>query len=399
MNRPGYVDVDSLQARITLEQAAEKCGVTLDTKGSGPEVRIDCPFNCTGDHSGRKEVAVNTANPQKVFLCHSYQCQFRGNLLTLMHGWLTGNKPTGGKLKGDEFQRIKKVLAASEPVSPASTNTPKVETEKPAPPRPVNVALIDSADEKVRELANIDSKFVTDVAVMNPAAASYVRKHPALTPEAMRKWRCGYLPNDGGGDKRGWSLRGGLVYPVFSESCKVLAWVGRDFYFEEKEREYSHLAPVERKGQLPPAKHRFPKGFHRGLELYGQQASRLQETGYREFIAKHGLVVVEGFNDVIALDIHSIPALGLMSNRMTEAQAEKIARYARQLASGRVNLLFDCNDTGVEGAKDAVWQFAQRQLDVRVAWTQTSHAGTFAGREPESLTRDDLLTLLRVESN
>ena len=32
--------------------------------------------------------------------------------------------------------------------------------------------------------------------------------------------------------------------------------------------------------------------FHRGQELYGQQASRLHEPGYREFIAKHGKRIV-----------------------------------------------------------------------------------------------------------
>ena len=36
---------------------------------------------------------------------------------------------------------------------------------------------------------------------MNPTAASYIRRHPALSSESMTKWRCGYLPNDGGGDK------------------------------------------------------------------------------------------------------------------------------------------------------------------------------------------------------
>ena len=46
MNVRGYVDVDQLQAETTLEEAAAKCGVTLDVKGSGDEVRIDCPFGC-----------------------------------------------------------------------------------------------------------------------------------------------------------------------------------------------------------------------------------------------------------------------------------------------------------------------------------------------------------------
>jgi hypothetical protein len=112
------LDVDTLQAQTSLEAAAAKCGVSLDVKGCGAEVRIDCPFGCAGDHAGRKEVAINTDNPQKVFLCHAYECQFRGNLLTLMHGWLTERKPTGGKLKGDEFQQIKKVLAGTALGSP-----------------------------------------------------------------------------------------------------------------------------------------------------------------------------------------------------------------------------------------------------------------------------------------
>jgi len=114
MNKPGgYIDVDRLQADTTLETAASKCGIPLDVKGSGPEIRMDCPCGCAGDHCGRKEIAINTENPQKVFQCHAYQCGFRGNLLTLMHGFLTQSKPSGGKLKGDEFQRVKKVLASS----------------------------------------------------------------------------------------------------------------------------------------------------------------------------------------------------------------------------------------------------------------------------------------------
>ncbi|HQZ69210.1 MAG TPA: hypothetical protein PLY87_29185, partial [Planctomycetaceae bacterium] len=100
MNKPGgYIDVDRLQAETTLETAASKCGIPLDVKGSGPEVRMDCLFGCAGDHYGRKEIAINTENPQKVFQCHAYQCGFRGNLLTLMHGFLTQSKPNGGKLK------------------------------------------------------------------------------------------------------------------------------------------------------------------------------------------------------------------------------------------------------------------------------------------------------------
>jgi 5S rRNA maturation endonuclease (ribonuclease M5) len=397
MNRPGgYIDVDKLQAETTLEQAAALCGYPLVTKGSSPEVRIDCPFECHGDHAGRKEVAINIENPQKVFQCHGYQCGVRGNLLTLMHGFLTGALPTGGKLKGTEFQRVKRVLAGSGESSEASPTRQVPEDVKPVvtPPLSTNTPLIDSSDQRVRELHNIDEKLIRDISVMNPAAAAYVRRHPCLTPEAMAKWRCGYLPNDGGGDKRGWSLRGSILYPVLSENGKVLTWVGRDVLHEAKERDYQQLTPAERQSQEPPAKHRFPKGFHRGQELFGQHAARLTEPGYREFIQQHGLTLVEGFNDVINLDTLGIPALAIMSNRMTDAQGEKVIRFMKHLGTTRVNLMFDCDDPGTAGAKEALWFFAEKQIDVTVAWSETELCKTNRECQPERINDGDLQSIL-----
>ena len=110
MDQPRYTNVDDLQAQTTLQEAAAKCGVTLEVHGSGRQVRLDCPFGCPGDHAGKREISVDTGNPQKVFACHAYNCQLRGNLLTLMHGWLTGTHPTGDKLKGEEFNRVQAVF-------------------------------------------------------------------------------------------------------------------------------------------------------------------------------------------------------------------------------------------------------------------------------------------------
>ena len=314
-----------------------------------------------------------------------------------MHGFLTGTLPSGGKLKGTEFQRVKRVLAGTGDSREATPARQVPEAAKPVvtPSLPTNTPLIDSSDQRVRELHNIDEKLIRDISIMNPAAASYLRRHPCLSPEAMAKWRCGYLPNDGGGDKRGWSLRGSILYPVLSENGKVLTWVGRDVLHEAKEREYQQLSPAERQGQEPPAKHRFPKGFHRGQELFGQQASRLSEPGYREFIQLHGLTLVEGFNDAINLDTLGIPALAIMSNRMTDAQGEKVIRFAQQLGTTRVNLMFDCDDPGTAGAKEALWFFAQRNITVRLVWSPTNHGGQYQGIQPESLNHDDVTALLR----
>ncbi len=398
MQKPGYIDVDALQAQTSLAEAAAKCGVRLDAKPSGAEVRIDCPFSCPGDHGGRREVSISTENPQKVFYCHAYQCQLRGNLLTLMHGWLTGAKPTGDKLKGAEFNRVKQILAANVSATPAIatlSSAPPQRAPEPATAPAPSVPLEDSDDETIRALATLDEKLITDVAAMHPVAAAYVRRHPALSFESMKKWRVGYLPLDGGGDKRGFSLRGHIVYPLLSEEGKVLAWIGRDPGYEEKEREFQTLIPAEREKRRPPQKHKVPSGFARGSHFFGQQAARLREPGYREFIAEHGIIVVEGFNDVIGLDNLGVPAVGLCSNRMTEEQADKLQRWSRQIAGNKVMLLLDCDDPGDEGANEALWMLSERSLHVRLGWTQQMHSRAFRDRQPESIMAEEWLRIAR----
>src|SRR5947209_6355269 len=144
MNNPHYLSVDDLQAQTTLQEAAAKCGISLEVHGTGRQVRLDCPFHCPGDHSGKRELSVDTGNPQKVFTCHAYGCQVRGNLLTLMHGWLTGTLPTGGRLKGAEFKKVRDVLAGGD-ANPSGATVEKASRKgpdkKPEPSRNVPLVL------------------------------------------------------------------------------------------------------------------------------------------------------------------------------------------------------------------------------------------------------------------
>jgi 5S rRNA maturation endonuclease (ribonuclease M5) len=393
MHEPRYTSVDDLQAQLTLQDAAERCGLTLDVQGSGKQLRLDCPFGCPGDHAGKREISVDTTNPQKVFCCHSYSCQVRGNLLSLMHGWLTQTLPSGGRLKGPEFKRVRDVLARV--ATPPSADQPSASAAAAKPTEVVrNYPLTKSENEKTRELVTLDAKFVTDVAYMPPSAASYVRRHTCLSPALMAKWRVGVLPLDGGGDKRGWSLRGQLLYPVLSEDGQLLAWVGRDPQFEAKELAFDQNPPEQRAKERKPAKHRFPVDFHRGVELFGQQSARLAEPGYREIIAECGVIVVEGFNDVIGLDALGIPAVGIMSNKITEGQIAKVERWSKLLAAGKVTILFDADNAGDEGAKEAAWQLLQRGLDVRLGWTQEMYAKAFQGRQPEGIKPEEWQLIL-----
>jgi 5S rRNA maturation endonuclease (ribonuclease M5) len=314
-----------------------------------------------------------------------------------MHGWLTGALPTGGKLKGAEFNRVRSVLAGN-PTPPPEASTPRDPSSERSEQKAHvqrNVPLMLSDNEKARELVTLDQKFLRDIAHMPPAAATYVRRHPCLTPAAMEKWGVGVLPQDGGTDKRGWSIRGQIIYPVLAEDGKLLAWVAREPQFETKEEAFNRMTPEERAKEKKPGKHRFPSDFHRGLELFGQQGCRLEEPGFRETITGGGIIVVEGFNDVLGLDAFGVPAVAIMSNKITEAQVSKIARFARALSGGKVTLLFDVDDAGEEGMKEALWLLAQRGLDVRLGWTRAMHGGKFNGRQPENLTAEEWETVLR----
>ena len=70
-------------------------------------------------------------------------------------------------------------------------------------------------------------------------------------------------------------------------------------------------------------------------------------------------------------------------------QIEKVARWAKQLASGKVSILFDCEQTGDDGAKEALWLFSERGLDVRLGWSQAMHGEAFKGRQPENLSHEE----------
>ena len=220
---------------------------------------------------------------------------------------------------------------------------------------------------------------------MNKHAAKYIRSRSYLTPDVMAKWRMGYLPHDTGGDKSGGTMRAKIVYPLLSERGDVLTWFGRDPEFESK---YEKWESTGRDPKKEPRKHHFVKGFHRGLECFGQDHRRLNEPNYRQQIAETGVLVVEGPNDVIALDALGVPAVGLCSNQITEAQAKKIGGWANKLGGGNATLMLDNDTEGQNGTKQVLYELSQR-CRVQLAWALCSHDGKFHGRQPESLSLEE----------
>lgn len=386
MANRGYIDgIDTLIEKTSAVEVLQQFGQPPPDKAGG-EHRMPCVFDPACAESSYGTMTINLDDPAKRIYCHA--CGVRGNLLTLLWGLQNGKPPSGGKLRGEEFKQAVSLLrelrgqqdAQTQPATPAAAaHTPNAPASVPSS---VNVPLKDSENERARELVTLHEELIVDIDQMNPAAASYMRKRPWLTPEVARKWRMGYLPHSARG-----LLRGRMVYGYFDEHDDVLSYFGRDPSFEENWRKWEQR---RRPAKGKPVKHRFVKGFQRGLELYGQHGKRLKEQPLRESLKRVGLVIVEGPNDVIRLDCLGIAAVGLCSNRATDTQVQKIARFARLAAGGKVMLMPDTDGEGEEGCKELLWNLHQQEGVVpSLAWTSTMDGGRWKNRQPESLVPEE----------
>lgn len=386
----GYVNVDELVPQVTVEQVAAFYGVPLpDLKRIGEETRTRCFLHCgKSQETGDRALAIQESHPAKQWQCHQYGCGKNGNLVGMMD-LLKPGESMGGRPRGDRFKQIAADLKAIVEGLPSEAPAPpvRIEPARAAKPAERNVPLVMSSNERARGLVHLDAKFITDPALMPPAAAGYFRRRLFLLSEVCQRWRMGYLPRDvGGEDKSGGTMRGKIVYGYKDEEGNVLTWFGRDPEFEEKHHRWEAAGKVD----AEPEKFHFVKGFHRGLELFGQHGrERLERPGFREALKRFGLVVVEGPNDVIGLDCLGVPAVGLCSNTVTDEQAEKLAEWAQQFAGGVVTLMLDCDVAGENGAKQALWKLSQRCL-VRMAWSSDVEDGRFRGRQPESLNQQEV---------
>ncbi len=382
-----FINVDELMPQVTLEQAAAYYGVLLpELNRVGDETRARCFLVCGRTHeTGDRALAIQTDHPAKQWKCHQYGCGKAGNLVSLCDLIKPGTN-AGGRPRGDRFKQIAAdLLAMSQGMFTAAAIAAPTPPATAKPPEPLrNLPLAQSDNERARCLTNLDAKFITDPARMPPAAGSYFRQRKFLFPEVCQKWRMGYLPRDTGGeDKTGGTMRGRVAYAYLSETGDVLTWFGRDPEHEEKHARWIAGGRSDRE----PEKFHFVKGFHRGVELFGQH--RLQESATQARLKDLGfLTIVEGSNDVVALDALGVPAVGLCSNTITSEQAVKIGRFATQYTNGTVLLMLDCDPEGENGVSQVLPVLAEHAA-VRLAWSSRMHGGRFKGRQPESVKLED----------
>ncbi|MBC8290459.1 MAG: hypothetical protein H8E37_09095 [Planctomycetes bacterium] len=331
--------------------------------------------------------------------------------MRLMFGWKHGRPGSGGdsgRLSDKEYQEMLGDLRAiRDAVSPplpslqrTGGNSPITASEsatEESPSLEANVPLRRSGNERIRALVDLPQQGTLDDSHMRPAAAQYRRTRPFLTAEQCQKWGIFYLPPGARS-----TLRGRWTYTVRSVKGDELCFVGRDPEYEQKRQEWTRLGRPDgdwafRRSRYrgAPAKVRFPKEeqFRKRLELYGQQLSRLQEPWATVSLARYGLLLLEGFNDVVRLDDAEVLAVGLMGRTLSDPQLHNVIRWSAELAGGKVTVWGDNDSEGLSGMQEVVSKLAAH-TPVLQAWSKASHGGRFAGKEPEQLTHEELRCVL-----
>jgi 5S rRNA maturation endonuclease (ribonuclease M5) len=357
---------------------------------------MNCVFNSDCSTSSYGNLAIGVSHPAKQIFCHV--CGTRGNLLTLIHGLEVHQPPATGKLRGQEFKHalnklkeirglIESTRSAAKQIVQPTASAKLAETKQSETTVKRNLPLARHENEAARKIADLCDDLIYDPSEMSPAAAQYVRSRDWMTPELMQKWGVGYIPRDGRSLFRGW-----LVYTHRNQAGEPISYSGRDPLFEEKHQAWLRQGNVDAKKK--PMKHKYVKGFHRGQELYGQQTARLNEPAIKESLARYGLIVVEGANDVIRLDELGLAAVGLCSNRATEAQIEKIKRFAMTAANKRVLLMPDNDEEGEAGFRDLLWNLVDCGLRVQLGWSRTRNQGMFNELQPENINKTQWKTII-----
>ena len=387
MRKNEFIPVNELLARTRLEQFVEHYNFPTEIKRKGNEEKIRNPFACEKCTGNSQAVSVNWQSG--VFTSHCYHCSTRGRVTTLLFGMKYGRQPSGNKLQGQEFKDIAADIAQVANYRKGEPNEESPMPKHPAvekpvsAPRKINLPLRKNKDPRIAKLEHLSDEFVLDLDQMNGRAVSYLAKRPYFTHEAMTQWGVGFLPSNSK-----CMLRGNMVYELRNERSEKVGYVGRDLAFADKIRKWENS---DRTGKQP-VKAKFPPGFAKGEFLYGAEVKRLQHEAARAQLEDTGLLVLEGMNDTIALDRHGLLSVSLCTNRITEGQIQKLARWSHDLAGGKITLMLDNDSEGFEGSIDSLKKLCAH-AHVRTVWTPDCFGGKFRGKQPEDLERSELVLL------
>ncbi len=137
-------------------------------------------------------------------------------------------------------------------------------------------------------------------------------------------------------------FRGRLIFPIFNESGKVVAFGGRQLFEDDKTAKYLNSPET--------------KVYSKSKVLYGLNFAK------DSIIANNYALFVEGYMDMISLFQAGIEnVVATSGTAMTEEQVKLISRYTKNII-----FLFDSDAAGIKAAKRGIELILEGGLDVDI---------------------------------
>jgi len=227
------------------------------------------------------------------------------------------------------------------------------------------------------------------------AARDYLEKR-GLPEDQWERFGLGYAPNDREGLKQALVQRGARPGDLVEAGMLIAPEGGGQPYDRFRDR---LMFPIhDARGRIvsfggramnPDDRAKYLNGpesplFHKGATLYGlPEARRILGAEKR---GEQGIVVVEGYMDVIACQRAGLPAVAPMGTALTEEQMERLWRVSAEPV-----LCFDGDNAGLRAAYRAV----ERALPLLKPGRSFRFTLLDGGQDPDDILRDKGAPALR----
>jgi DNA primase len=330
------VDFDDLKARADFRQVLSHYGLT--PSGQGDQVRLLCPFH----DDERPSCSVN-------FEKGLWQCFAgcgAGNVLEFVHRMETRDgEVVSLRQAGIKLATICGIALAGAQTRQETRTAPTAKKTALSPSRGKNHAQSRSERQETASEERSEPKRNRPLGFR----LSLDPEHPYLSergipPELVERFGLGFCAVG--------SMAGRVCIPIENANGELVAYAGRWTGSE---------------AELPAGeeKYKFPKGFHKSLELFNL---------HRVKHCRH-VVVVEGFFATIRLHGLRFPAVALMGSSLGEEQVSLMLEHCPRLSF--VSVMLDGDEPGRKAGDMVAARLAQNW------WCRIVHLGE--GEEPDTV--------------
>lgn len=320
-----WVDFKLIKERITIPDLLNHYGIKLKTKRDGSLVGI-CPL-----HDGADNPSAFVVSPDgHAWKCFT-KCNAGGNVIDFVM-----------RKESVDLRKAGEILT--------ETFLPGIQSEQD---KPGNLSPEKQSNHSVRPL---NKPIDLDLSKMLKADIPFLTEEKKLKRSVIKKFGLGLV-------QKGMHA-GRVVIPIHNPQGELVAYAGRS---------------LDKQDIAQGNKYFFPPGFHKNAELFNIH----RIINIQKLIDKRGIVLVEGFFDVISLWQNGIyNAVALMGTYLSEWQKEMLLNH-----TNKIILMLDKDDAG----KTATKKIANSLVPHCYLLIPSFPTGII---QPEELTKEDLKSLL-----